>query len=68
MAEGDEQRKRHFVLERNAESEQFRSRQQWGHQPTIPDRDRRSHGGGLLQQLEALRGRHGGRLRSANRV
>ena len=55
MAEPDDQRKRHFVLEGTAETERFRSPQQGGGGSAVPDRDRNQHGGALLRQIEALR-------------
>jgi hypothetical protein len=55
MAEQDDQRKRHFILEGTAETERFRSPQQGGGGTSIPDRNRSQHGGALMRQLEALR-------------
>jgi hypothetical protein len=55
MAEPDDQRKRHFVLEGSAETERFRSPQQGGGGSAVPDRNRNQHGGALLRQIEALR-------------
>jgi len=55
MAEQDDQRKRHFILEGTAETERFRSPQQGGGGGPIPDRNRSQHGGALMRQLEALR-------------
>ena len=55
MAEPDDQRKRHFILEGTAKTERFRSPQQGGGGPTVPDRNRNQHGGALLRQIEALR-------------
>lgn len=55
MAEPDDQRKRHFILEGTAETERFRSPQQGGGRSTVPDRNRNQHGGALLRQIEALR-------------
>jgi len=55
MAEPDDQRKRHFVLEGTAETERFRSPQQGGGGSAVPDRNRNQHGGALLRQIEALR-------------
>lgn len=55
MAEQDDQRKRHFILEGTAQTERFRSPQQGGGGAAIPDRNRNQHGGTLLRQLEALR-------------
>ncbi|MBX3707137.1 MAG: S8 family peptidase [Pseudomonadales bacterium] len=55
MAEQDDQRKRHFILEGTAETERFRSPQQGGGGAPIPDRNRSQHGGALMRQLEALR-------------
>jgi hypothetical protein len=55
MAEQDDQRKRHFILEGTAETERFRSPQQGGRESAVPDRNRNQHGGALLRQIEALR-------------
>lgn len=55
MAEQDDQRRRHFILKGNAETERFRSSQQGGGGSAVPERDRRQHGGALLRQIEALR-------------
>ena len=55
MTEQDDQRKRHFILEGTAETEQFRSPQQGGGSSKVPDRDRLKHGDALLAQIEALR-------------
>lgn len=55
MAELNDQRKRHFLLEGTAETERYRSPQQGGGGSTVPGRDRNQHGGALLRQIEALR-------------
>ena len=55
MAETDNQRKRHFILEGIAEIERFRSPQQGGRGSAVPDRNRNQHGGALLRQINALR-------------
>lgn len=55
MAEQDDQRKRHFILEGTAETERFRSPQQGGGGSAVPDRNRSQHGVALLRQIEALR-------------
>ncbi|CAN5161488.1 S8 family peptidase [soil metagenome] len=55
MAEQEDQRKRHFILEGTAETERFRSPQQGGGGASVPDRNRSQHGSALMRQLEALR-------------
>ncbi len=55
MAEQDDQRKRHFILEGTAKSERFRSPQQGMRGSRLPDRNRSQHGTSLLMQLDALR-------------
>lgn len=55
MAEPDDQRKRHFILEGTAETERFRSPQQGGGGSTVLGRNRNQHGTALLRQIEALR-------------
>lgn len=55
MAEPDDQRKRHFILEGRAETEPFaRPRRKIEPKPE-PARDRQSHGSALLGQIDALR-------------
>jgi len=55
MANGTDERKRHFILEGVTEAEAYRSPQQGGGRPAVPERDRAGHGGALRGQLEALR-------------
>ena len=55
MAELHDLRKPHFILEGTAETERFRSPQQGGGGPAVPDRNRNQHGDALLRQIEALR-------------
>ena len=54
MANGRE-RSRHFIIEGFTETERYRSRQQGGRRPVVPERDRASHGGALQGQVDALR-------------
>ena len=55
MANGTEDKKRHFILERVTETEAYRSPQQGGGQhPAIPERDRTRHGGALRRQIDGL--------------
>lgn len=54
MVSTEDQRKRHFILERTADTEQYRSPQQFGRELNIPRHDRNQHGSALLRQLEAL--------------
>ena len=53
MAESDNQRKRHFILEGTAETERFRP-PGGGGKLTVPDRNRNQHGNALLRQINAL--------------
>jgi hypothetical protein len=55
MAEQDDQHKRHFILEGNAETETFSRPPRKIDQPESPGRDRQQQGNVLLRQLEALR-------------
>lgn len=54
MAEEGDQRKPHFILQTTATAESFRPRV-GGSFTVVPSRNRRQHGGRLLQQLDALR-------------
>ena len=54
MANGSDERHRHFILEGVTETEAFRSRGGGGRSP-IPRRNRSQHGGALLQQVDELR-------------
>lgn len=55
MAEQDERRYRHFILDDVAQTQAYRSPRQIIPSRPIPERDRRRHGNSLLQQVEALR-------------
>ena len=56
MANGSDERHRHFILEGVTETEAFRSRGGGGRPPIpIPRRNRAQHGGALLQQVDELR-------------
>ena len=55
MAQRDDQRKRHFILEGTAEAERFRSPQQARGGTAVPNRNRNQHGRALLGQIETLR-------------
>ena len=55
MAEGIEGRHRHFVLRGITETEAYRSPQQGGGRPRIPEQDRARHGGELQRQLSEVR-------------
>lgn len=55
MAEQDDQRKRHFILEGTAESEPYARPPRPIEQPPLPGRNRQGHGTALLAQLESLR-------------
>lgn len=46
---------RHFILDGVTEVESYRSPQQGGKRPSVPERDRQRHGNDLRQQLDALR-------------
>ncbi len=56
MANGAEEKKRHFILEGVTETEAYRSPQQGrGQHPAIPERDRIRHGEALQRQIDGLR-------------
>lgn len=55
MANGTDERKRHFILDGVTEVEPYRSPQQGGGRPRVPERDRATHGAALRGQLDALR-------------
>ena len=55
MANGTEEKIRHFILESVTEVEPYRSPQEGGGRPNIPERDRQRHGRSLMQQLDGLR-------------
>lgn len=44
----------HFIFQHNAQPERFTSPQQGGDSTRIPDRDRKTHGGALLDKLQQL--------------
>ena len=54
MANGADERNRHFILDGVTETEAYRSPQEGGGRPTVPERDRERHGGTLLRQLGGL--------------
>ena len=54
MANGSDEKHRHFILEGVTETEAFRSPARGG-RPPIPGRNRAQHGGALLQQVDELR-------------
>ena len=54
MANGSDERHRHFILEGVTETEAFRSRGR-GDQPRVPARNRAQHGGALQRQIDELR-------------
>ena len=54
MANGSDERHRHFILEGATETEAFRSRGR-GDQPRVPARNRAQHGGALQRQIDELR-------------
>ena len=54
MANGADERNRHFILDGVTETEAYRSPQEGGGRPTVPERDRERHGGTLLRQLDGL--------------
>ena len=54
MANGADNRNRHFILDGVTETEAYRSPQQGGGRPTVPERDRERHGGTLRRQLDEL--------------
>lgn len=55
MADQDNRRKRHFILEGTAESEPYARPPRPIEQPPLPGRNRQGHGTALLAQLESLR-------------
>ena len=55
MANGTDQRSRHFLIQGFTETEAYRSPQQGGGSPVVPERDRAGHGRALQRQVEALR-------------
>ena len=55
MAEEIERRHRHFILRGVTETEAYRSPQQGGGRPHIPEQDRSRHGGELQRQLSEVR-------------
>lgn len=55
MADQDNRRKRHFILEGTAESEPYARPPRPIEQPPLPGRNRQGHGAALLAQLESLR-------------
>ena len=58
MANGNDNRNRHFILDGVTETEVYRSPQgRRDRRPAVPERNRESHGGTLLKQLEALQPR-----------
>ena len=54
MANGTGERHRHLILDGVTEVEPYRSPQQGGGSPSVPDRDRQRHGAALLRQLDEL--------------
>ena len=54
MANGSDERRRHFILDGVTETEAFRSRGGGGRAP-IPSRNRAQHGGSLQRQIDELR-------------
>lgn len=54
MANGTEERHRHFILDGVTEVEPYRSPQQGGKRPSVPERDRQRHGNALRRQIDAL--------------
>ena len=52
-APGTPQR-RHFILDGVTEVESYRSPQQRGKRPSVPERDRQRHGNALRRQIDAL--------------
>ena len=55
MANGNEERHRHFILEGVTETEAYRSPQQGRSRPNIPSQDRVQHGAALRKQIAELR-------------
>lgn len=54
MANGTEERHRHFILDGVTEVEPYSS-SNWDERPPVPERDRRRHGTALRRQIDALR-------------
>ena len=57
MANGTDRRSRHFIIEGFAETQPYRSPQQFGGSAVVPERDRARHAGALQRQVEAVRRR-----------
>lgn len=55
MANGTDRRSRHFIVEGFAETQPYRSPQQFGGSAVVPERDRAGHARALQRQFEALR-------------
>ena len=55
MASGTDRRSRHFIIEGFAETQPYRSPQQFGGSAVVPARDRARHAQALQRQFEALR-------------
>ena len=55
MANGTDRRSRHFIIEGFAETQPYRSPQQFGGSAVVPERDRAGHARALQRQFEALR-------------
>ena len=55
MANGTDRRSRHFIIEGFAETQPYRSPQQFGGSAVVPERDRARHAGTLQRQVEAVR-------------
>ena len=55
MANGTDRRGRHFIIEGFAETQPYRSPQQFGGSAVVPERDRARHAGTLQRQVEAVR-------------
>ena len=55
MANGTDRRSRHFIIEGFAETQPYRSPQQFGGSAVVPERDRARHARALQRQFEALR-------------
>ena len=55
MANGTDRRSRHFIIEGFAETQPYRSPQQFGSSAVVPQRNRARHAGALQRQVEAVR-------------
>ncbi len=55
MANGTDRRSRHFIIEGFAETQTYRSPQQFGSSAVVPQRNRARHAGALQRQVEAVR-------------